>query len=143
MALYRGTVIRNAGQDWSETVVVTGLCCQVPFQVAQLNMAWVDLEYADDLFNSGSKVRVSVQSRAGHQGLDSVSLLAIRSVTSYVDLFADAAQVVLPVQSTTGNIIVRIETSNVPSSVKASFAIDLSFITLKELDYMRLVASGY
>ena len=142
MTLYRGFVIKSAGVDAAESVVVTGACCAVPFQVAQLNMAWFEVnERPED--SAASQVRVSVQSVTGHQPLESASLLAVSNWPSTVDQLANTAQVILPVQSTSGTLIVRVESVNVAGIVKAHFAIDVSFITLKELDYMRLIASGY
>ena len=143
MTIFRGLVGKVGTDTHAETVVVTGLCCAVPFQVVQLNAVWFEVEY-NNPNQLASKIRISVQSVIGHQPLESTSLLAVRSMqTTTGELYADVAQVILPVQSTTGDIIVRLETDYVDGIVNAHFVMDLSFTTLKELDYMRLVASGY
>ena len=142
MAIYRGTVVQSLADHATEVVVATGLCCATPFQVLQLNMAWFQ-QNTIALSAGGQELIVTVQSVSGSLNIGDVGVLAVRSVAYGKEDLAEPCTVILPVQSTTGNIIIMVSSVYTGQANSVSYVLDVNFSQLKELDYMRLKASGY
>lgn len=146
MALYRGRLVQLTDDATIESVVVSGLCCATPFQVMTLNYAWFESKKLTAQTSAMNRVRVSVQAVTGELDIADNGVLAVwDSVGAGGFLGSEHTSdrlILLPFQSTKGEIIVRLTSTNTSEANEVAYVLDVAFATLKELDYMRLVTAG-
>jgi len=142
MAQYRGKVVQSGADVVAEVVVATGLCCATPFQVMQLNFGFLELKGHSSV-DSSQDIRVTIQSKSGYVGMEDTGYLASWHLGLSPNDLSVPISVVLPVQSTTGDLVVRLSSDSTGVAQEVSYFLDVSFVTLKELEYFRLRSSGY
>jgi hypothetical protein len=141
MAIYRGNITQSIPNTPKEVVIASGLCCAVPFQVLSVDFGIVEWNNVSN--SSGTQTcRLSASSAEGNHGLGSKNCLAVKD-WSFYSSDAVGVMVVLPFSSTSGDVVLRLETDGLGAAASVDYVINVEFKVLKELEYMRLKADGY